>query len=49
VLLDHGKLADEARKFLHQLRGEAKGASPEFEALYKEAMKLPPEQHTSGG
>ena len=40
---------DEERRFLHELKGEAKRASPEFEALFKEAMKQPPERRTSGG
>jgi uncharacterized tellurite resistance protein B-like protein len=48
VLFADGKIEDEERKFLHQLKGEAKEVSPEFEALFKEVMKLPPEQHTSG-
>lgn len=48
VLFADGKIDDEERKFLHQLKGEAKEVSPEFEALFEECMKLPPEQHTSG-
>ena len=31
----------------HQLKGEAKEVSPEFEALFQEAMKQPQVQHTS--
>jgi hypothetical protein len=49
MLFTDGKIEDEERKFLHQLKGEAKEASPEFEKLFKEAMAQPPEQHTSGG
>jgi hypothetical protein len=49
LLFADGKIADEERKFLHELKGEAEHASPEFEALFKESMKQPPEQHTCGG
>jgi uncharacterized membrane protein YebE (DUF533 family) len=49
MLFADGKIDDEERKFLHQLKGEAKEISPEFEALFEESMKQPPEQHTSGG
>jgi hypothetical protein len=48
MLLADGKIKDEERKFLHELKGEAKETSPEFEALFKESMKEPQEQHTSG-
>jgi hypothetical protein len=48
MLFADGKIKDEERKFLHELKGEAKETSPEFEALFKESMKEPPEQHTSG-
>lgn len=48
LLFSDNKIDDEERKFLHQLKGEAKEVSPEFEALYKVSMKQPPEQHTSG-
>jgi hypothetical protein len=47
MLFDDGKIDDEERKFLHQLKGEAAEVSPEFEELFKEAAKQPPEQHTS--
>jgi uncharacterized tellurite resistance protein B-like protein len=47
LFADH-KIDDEERKFLHQLRGEAREVSPEFEALFREAMKQPPERHTAG-
>jgi uncharacterized tellurite resistance protein B-like protein len=49
MLFHDGKIDDEERKFLHQLKGEARETSPEFEALFKECMKQPPLQHTSGG
>jgi uncharacterized tellurite resistance protein B-like protein len=49
MLFADGRIDDEERKFLHELKGEAKQISPEFEALFKECMKQPPEQHTSGG
>jgi len=48
LLLGNGALHDESRKFLHELHGEARERCPEFEALYKECMKQPVEQHTSG-
>lgn len=48
MLFADDKIKDEERKFLHELKGEAKNVSPEFEALFKESMKEPPEQHTSG-
>jgi hypothetical protein len=43
-----GQIDDEERKFLHELKGEAKHVGPEFEALFAEGMKQPQEQHTSG-
>jgi uncharacterized tellurite resistance protein B-like protein len=48
VLFADGTIADEERRFLRQLKGEAKEMSPEFEALFREAMKEPQERHTSG-
>jgi uncharacterized tellurite resistance protein B-like protein len=48
MLLADGKIDDQERKFLHELLGEAKQVSPEFEALFKESMKQPQEQHTCG-
>jgi hypothetical protein len=48
MLFADGKIDDEERKFLHELKGEAKQVSGEFEALYRESMKQPPEQHTCG-
>ena len=43
-----GEIDDEERKFLHELKGEAKHVSREFEALFGESMKEPQEQHTCG-
>jgi len=48
ILCDNGKIEDEERRFLHQLKGEAREVSPEFQALFQEVMKLPAEQRTSG-
>jgi len=48
MLFADGKIDDEERKFLHELKGEADQVSHEFEALFKECMKQPPEQHTCG-
>ena len=47
VLLADGVVQDEERKFLHELRGEAGQSSPEFEALFAEAMAMPQERRTS--
>ena len=47
VFLD-GLLKDEGRKLLHELKGEAKEVSRDFEALYVECMKRPMESHTCG-
>ena len=49
MLFADGKIDDLERKFLHELKGEAKEVGPEFEALFKECMKQPQDQHTSGG
>ena len=49
MLTADGAIDDEERKFLHEVKGEAKKASPEFEALFAECMKEAPEQHTCGG
>lgn len=49
VLFADGKFDDEERKFLHELKGEAKQVSREFEALFAECMKVAPEQRTCGG
>jgi hypothetical protein len=48
MLFADGKFDDEERKFLHELKGEAKQVSGEFDVLFKESMKQPPEQRTSG-
>lgn len=48
MLLADGKIDDQERKLLHELNGEAKNVSREFEALFKECMKRPVEQHTCG-
>ncbi len=48
MLFDDGKIDDQERKLLHELKGEAKQLSPEFEALFEESMKQPQEQHTCG-
>jgi hypothetical protein len=48
MLCADGKIADEERKFLHELKGEAKKVSREFERLFAECMKRPQEQHTCG-
>ncbi len=48
MLFADGKIADEERKFLHELRGEAKEVSCEFEVLFAESMKQAPEQRTCG-
>jgi hypothetical protein len=48
MLFADGKIKDEERKFLHELKGEAKVSSPAFDELFTESMKEPQEQHTSG-
>jgi hypothetical protein len=48
MLFADGKIDDQERKFLHQLKGEAKQVSREFEELFAEGMKEPMEQHTCG-
>lgn len=48
MLFADGKIDDDERKFLHQLKGEAKEVSPEFEALFREATQQPLTQRTSG-
>jgi hypothetical protein len=47
MLYYDGKIDDEERAFLHELKGEAKSASPRFEALFAECMKQPFEQRTA--
>ncbi len=48
MLFADGKIKDEERKLLDELKGEARHVSREFEALFGESMKQPPEQHTCG-
>ena len=48
MLFADGKIDDQERKLLHELKGEAKQVSREFEALFAESMKQPQEQHTCG-
>lgn len=48
MLFADGKIADRERKFLHELKGEAKEICYEFDTLFQESMKKPAEQHTSG-
>ena len=48
MLFADGKIDDQERKLLHELKGEAKKVGHEFEALFAECMKQPPEQHTCG-
>jgi hypothetical protein len=48
MLFADGRIKDEERKLLHELKGEAKHVCPEFDVLFKESMKQPPEQHTCG-
>ena len=49
MIFADGKVDDQERKFLHELRGEAKEICYEFAALIGESMKKPAEQHTCGG
>ncbi len=39
MLYADGKIDDHEKKLLHELKGEAKSVSPEFEALCKECLK----------
>jgi uncharacterized tellurite resistance protein B-like protein len=48
MLFADGKIDDEERKFLHELKGEARQVSREFHVLFDECMKEPPEQRTCG-
>jgi hypothetical protein len=48
LLFADGKVKDEERKFLHELKGEAREISREFEVLFEESMKQPQERHTCG-
>jgi uncharacterized tellurite resistance protein B-like protein len=44
MLFADGKIDNEERQFLRQLKWEAREVSPELEALYKEVMEHPPAQ-----
>ncbi len=46
MLFADGKIDDEGRKFMHELEGEAKEVSYEFEALFNESKKTAAEQRT---
>lgn len=48
MLLTDGRIKDEERKFLHELKGEADQVCWEFQVLFEECMKEPPEQRTCG-
>jgi len=48
MLFADGKIDDQERKLLHELAGEAKQVSPEFEVLFAESMKQSLEQRASG-
>ncbi|MCI0740457.1 MAG: hypothetical protein L0Y72_15530 [Gemmataceae bacterium] len=48
MLYADGKIDDEERKFLNELKGEAKKVCREFEGLFAECMNEPQEQHTCG-
>ena len=48
MLFADGKIDDQERKLLHELKGEAKEISHEFVALFEESMKQPAEQYTCG-
>lgn len=41
MLFADGRIKDEERKFLHEVKGEAKYVSREFESLFAECMKEP--------
>src|SRR5205085_9657113 len=48
MLFADGKIDDEERKFLHELKGQATQVCREFEVLFEESMKQPQEQRTCG-
>ena len=48
MLFADGAIDDEERRFLHELKGEAKQVSREFDVLFEESMKEPQEQRTCG-
>jgi len=47
MVLQDGVVEDAERKLLRELKGEARGVSPEFERLWKECMREPAEAGTS--
>ena len=48
MLFADSTIDDQERKLLHELKGEAREVSREFEALFEESMNQPQEQHTCG-
>jgi len=48
MIFADGKVDDQERKLLHELRGEARQVSQGFETLFEECMRQPQEQHTCG-
>jgi hypothetical protein len=48
MLFADGEIEDAERKFLHELKGEAGQVCREFQVLFEESMKQPPEQRTCG-
>lgn len=48
MLGSDGRLEDEERRFLCELKGEAQEVCPEFEKLFHRCMKLPMERRTAG-
>jgi len=48
LLFADGKIDDQERKLLHELKGEANQVSREFESLIADSMQQPQEQHTCG-
>ena len=48
MLLADGKIDDDERKFMHELKGEAKEVGREFDVLFEDCMNRPPEQRTCG-
>ena len=43
-----GKMKDEARKLLHEFKGEVQQLSRESDVLFEESMKHPQEPHACG-
>jgi hypothetical protein len=48
MLFADNKFEDQERKFLKELKGEAKQVSSEFDVLFDDSMRQPAEQRTSG-